>query len=334
MAVGLLGNSKNMNVLVVGYGSIGKRHVLNLTKLDSIDEIVIYTKIKNDLDKFHKKKVTFIDASNVTLNDACKHLKIDIAIIANETFKHIDTAIILAEQGINLFIEKPLSHSLEKVETLKEIAERKKIKVFVAYNLRFLGVINLIKKQIMENTIGRLYFAKIEVGQYLPSWRPDRDYRKSYSAKKDHGGGVALDLSHEIDYMRYLFGDPCDWHCVRNKVSDLAIDSDDIFEAIYEYDNGFVCNTHMDYLQMDKKRNVKIVGSKGTIECDFIKKYIKIFIGGNDELLIEDQSLFDIDKTYIDELTSYIESIEKDNEPLISLNDGAQALRLIEDKNV
>lgn len=326
-----------MNVLVIGYGSIGRRHVDNLSRCDAVEHIIVFTKIRPETAYHHKNgKIEFVDSLGQGFIDSAKKefKSIDFAVIANETFKHMDTAIFLARQGINLFIEKPLSHSLEKVETLKEIAERKKVKVFVAYNLRFLGAMCFIKKQITEKTIGDLYFSKIEVGQHLPTWRPARDYRDSYSARRDQGGGVALDLSHEIDYMRYLFGDPCRWTCAKSKVSKLDIDSEDLFEGIYEYDNGFICNTHMDYLQIDKKRNIRIIGSNGAIECDFIKKYIKIFTYGNDEMVIEDQTLFDVNKTYVDELTSYIESLEGNKEPPISLNDGVQALRLIEDKNV
>lgn len=326
-----------MNVLVVGYGSIGKRHVDNLSRFDAVEHIIVFTKIRPEKTDQHKsRKIEFVDSFGRSLTDSAKieFMSIDFAVIANETFKHMDTAILLAEQGINLFIEKPLSHNLEKVVPLKEIAERKKIMLFVAYNLRFLGAMSFIKKQITKKTIGDLYFSKIEVGQHLPIWKPARDYRNSYSARKDQGGGVALDLSHEIDYMRYLFGDPCRWMCAKSKVSKLDIDSEDLFEGIYEYDNGFICNTHMDYLQIDKKRNIRIIGSNGVIECDFIKKYIKIFTDGNDERVIEDQTLFDVNKTYVDELTSYIESLEGNKEPLINLNDGVQALRLIEDQNV
>jgi predicted dehydrogenase len=185
MAVGPLGKFKNMNVLVVGYGSIGRRHVLNLTKLDCIDEIVVYTKIKNDFDKSYGKRITFIDASILTLGDACKHPKIDFAIIANQTYKHIDTAINLAENGFDLFIEKPLSHNLEKIDILEKTARSKKIKIFIAYNLRFLPAIQYIKDQISQKTLGDLYYGRIEVGQYLPYWRKNINYQASYSANTE-----------------------------------------------------------------------------------------------------------------------------------------------------
>ena len=114
-------------------------------------------------------------------------------------------------------------------------------------------------------------------------------------------GGAALDLSHEIDYMRYLFGDPSNWKVIKAKVSDLEIDSDDIFEGIYLYDNNFICSIHMDYLQIEKKRQIRIVGSAGTIICDFVKNEITVN-GNNKSSVINDKNMFDINKTYTDEI--------------------------------
>jgi len=319
-----------MNVLVVGYGSIGKRHTRNLMELDCIDKITVYTKLRNDINKLNNDKIVFIDTTKIILNDLCNLQRFDFAIIANETYKHVDTAIKLAQQNVNLFIEKPLSHNIEKIDLLNAIVRENKIKVFVAYNLRFLGAIQFIKKQLKDNKIGKLYFAKIEAGQYLPSWRPDSDYKNSYSSRKNYGGGVALDLSHEIDYMRYLFGNPRTWHCIKKKVSDLEIDSDDLFEGVYEYADGLVCNVHMDYLQIDKKRNIRIIGSNGSIECDLIHKTIKMNIIGQNQFVVDDPKLFDINQTYIDELVSFIKSMKEGFEPLVGLDEGIQVIRLIE----
>lgn len=313
-----------MNALVVGCGSIGKRHINNLVKLNNIESVFVYTKNENCLKELDN------DSKIRTINNL-SDIKPDFAIIANETHKHINTAISLAERGINLFIEKPLSHSLKKTDTLSKIVKEKGLKVFVAYNLRFLKAMGYIKEQILKKAVGDLYFARIEVGQYLPQWRPDKDYRDSYSASREKGGGAALDLSHEIDYMMYLFGDPINWKVVKAKVSDLEIDSEDIFEGIYLYDNNFICNVHMDYLQLNKKREIRIVGSKGEIICDFIKNEITV---NNKNSVINDKSMFDINTTYADELIHFIESVKKDTEPSITLEDGVKVLRLLEDKNV
>lgn len=313
-----------MKALVVGCGSIGKRHIKNLIKLDNIQDIPVYTKHKDCLQDIN-------DKGRIRLLKSLNDVEADFAIVANETYKHIDTALLLAKKGIHLFIEKPLSHNLDKVDVLREIAKKKKLKVFIGYNLRFLGAIEHIKEELRKGALGKLYFAKIEVGQYLPLWRPLRDYKDSYSASKKRGGGVVLDLSHEIDYMRYLFGEPFNWGLIKTKVSNLKIDSEDLFEGTYIYKNNFVCNVHLDYLQVPKKRDIKIVGSRGNLICDFIKQ--EITLKRNDSMgKIKNESLFDIDKSYIDELNSFIKAIEEDKEPEITLEDGIKALRLLKEK--
>jgi predicted dehydrogenase len=316
-----------MRALVVGCGSIGRRHIGNLIQLANIDNILIFTKNKHCLDDFE-------DNDRIKIVSSLESISTDFAIIANETYKHIDTAIFLANRGIDLFIEKPVSHNLERVNVLEEIIKKnKKLKVFVGYNLRFLGALKYLKKQLSLKVIGDLYFAKIEVGQYLPSWRPDKDYRNCYSSYKEKGGGVALDLSHEIDYMRYLFGDPCVWKVLKTKVSQLEIDSEDMFDGIYQFSDKFVCTVHMDYLQRDKKREIRIVGSKGTIICDFIGKYIKSEVNG-DEALINNESMFDINETYVDQLKHFISAREEKRKPDITLSDGIKVLELLEDWHV
>ncbi|MBI5789050.1 MAG: Gfo/Idh/MocA family oxidoreductase [Candidatus Schekmanbacteria bacterium] len=321
-----------MQVLVVGYGSIGKGHVYNLLKLDNISKILIFTTSSAQIGiPDVNRKAEFVDSLAHPLINS---INVDFAIVANETYKHMDTAIFLAEKGINLFIEKPLSHNLDKIELLEETVRRKKLKTFIGYNLRFLGAIEYIKTKLSQKIVGDLYFARIEVGQYLPLWRPDTDYRKSYSASKSRGGGVALDLSHEVDYMRYLFGNPHNWKVVRSKVSKLEIDSEDLFEGIYKYDNGFICNVHMDYLQSIKKREIRVEGSEGTILADLVKKNIKITGKDGKELLVSDANMFNVEQTYVDELSYFIKYLKGEAEPFITLNDGVNTLKLLEDRYV
>jgi predicted dehydrogenase len=324
-----------MNVIIIGYGSIGKRHVDNLLKSGQIDQITVFSKHFESFKNHPENKRLKLVRSNEDLSLLIKNeASFDFAIIANETYKHVETASILTELGIHLFIEKPVSDSVIKAMSLKKITEDSKIKIFVAYNLRFLGTMQYIKNQINSGTIGRLYFAEIEVGQYLPSWRPLSDYRKSYSAWKEQGGGAALDLSHEIDYMRYLFGDPVSWKIMKSKVSDLDIDCEDIFKGIYQFSNKFLCSVHMDYIRHNKKRGINIVGSMGTLECDFINKYIKIQKNNGETLLTEDVNLFDFDESYKSELNHFIECIDKDITPQITLDDGIEVLKLIEGDHV
>lgn len=314
-----------MNALVVGCGSIGRRHIKNILGFDEIDKIYIHSGIKDCLGIFGDRRLELAEDLNT--------IKADFAIIANETYKHIDTALLLADKGINLFIEKPISHKPDKLELLEEKVKRNNIKLLVGYNLRFAGCMTFLKEQLNKKVMGELYFSKIEAGQYLPDWRKNIDYRKSYSAYKEKGGGVSLDLSHEIDYMRYLFGDPVSWKLIKTKTSSLEIDSDDVFEGLYLFDNNFVCNVHLDYLQKDKKRFIRITGSKGCLECDFVKKKITINYG-KEVKEISDGSYFDIEKTYKDELRHFLDCIKLNGEPQVSFFDGSKALELIEDQDV
>ena len=322
-------------VLLIGYGSIGKRHVDNLLKLIQIDQITVCSNHHDSFQHHPKKEKLKLVRSLEELSPMMSNGRpFDFAIIANETDKHVVTANVLANYGLHLFIEKPLSHSLRDAISLKKIVKNKNIKIFVAYNFRFLGTLQYIKNQLSSGIIGNLYFAEIEVGQYLPSWRPKRDYRESYSARKEQGGGAALDLSHEIDYMRYLFGDPVSWKIMKSKVSDLDINSEDIFKGIYRFSSGLLCSVHTDYIRHNKKRGINIVGSEGTLECDFIKKYIKIQKNSGEISLIEDVHLFDVDESYKSELNHFIECIEEDKTPQITLDDGIEVLKLIESDHV
>ena len=134
--------------------------------------------------------------------------------------------------------------------------------------------------------------------------------------------------------MRYLFGDPVSWKIMKSKVSDLDINSEDIFKGIYRFSSGFLCSVHADYLRHSKKRGINIVGSEGTLECDLIKKYIKVQKNSGEKSLIEDAQLFDVDESYRSELNHLIECIEKDKTPQITVDDGIEVLKLIESDHV
>jgi predicted dehydrogenase len=321
-----------MNVLVVGTGSIAKRHIKNLQELDEIARIHVYSSRGLPLQDVSDKKIS-TQKSLQDLRD------VDFAIIANETQKHLPAATILSKQGIHLFIEKPVSHKLQEAKDFEKLIAANNIKVFVGYNLRFLGVIQFLKKEITRGYFGKILFAQIEVGQYLPDWRPKRNYKEVYSAKKDQGGGVALELSHELDYMMYLFGFPSQWNFFSKKVSDLEIETDDIFEGLFSFKEGFLCNVHLDYLQRTKKRTLRIVGSDSMAVCNLFEKHLTLSkadskSGKVSENVIDDKSLFEIDKTYQYELKSFINSIKNDSSPESSLHDGLRVLELLQGKNV
>ncbi len=318
-----------MIALVVGCGSIGKRHINNLLKEKGVSKIFVYSRRADCLKDFSAP------GGRVELINDYSRITADFAVICNETSSHIYTALKLAKKGMHLFIEKPLSHQLKGVKALKNIAAQKGLKVFVGYNLRFLKAIEYAKDILASGALGDLCSARIEVGQYLPDWRTGRDYRETYSASRKKGGGVALDLSHELDYMCYLFGSPVKWKALKANSGALKIDSEDIFEGVYGFSNGLICSVHMDYLQRAKKRMFSLIAGKGELTLDFIAKEIKAdFIGGEKSRVSRSKKFFDIDKTYRDEIKDFINSIKENKPCSVGLEDGERVLKLIGDSHV
>jgi len=313
-----------MKALVAGCGSIGRRHISNLIASDRVEQVILYSRNADCLKG--------LDGRGKTVSvDSLSGVRADFAVIANDTSKHIDTATELAGSSIDLFIEKPLSHNLDGIDTLQELCEKKGTKIFIGYNLRFLGIMDYIKEQLAGELLGNLYFAKIEVGQYLPLWRKGTDYRQSYSASRARGGGVALDLSHELDYMRHIFGEPAYWKVMKAKAGSLEMDSEDMFEGLYLYENNFICNVHMDCLQEKAERSIRIEGSRGSLFCDFIGKELTLS-SGSGNTVINDPDLFDIPGTYKKELDHFMDVVEKGIRPAVDLHDGIAILKLIEDR--
>ncbi len=228
-----------MRVLIVGYGSIGKRHYEILQSFAKVAFISIVS--KQDINDISSYK---------SLNEVENISSYDYFIIASETSKHYEQLSYLCSQVHNkkILVEKPLFD--KKYGTIECDNE-----LFTAYNLRFHPVIQKLK-ELLENK--SVYYANVICGQYLPTWRPDQDYRKSYSANLSQGGGVLRDLSHELDYMSLLFGKIDTIDAINTKVSDLEINSDDIFTAIAVTENRSILNITMDYISKVPLRRIII----------------------------------------------------------------------------
>ena len=258
----------DLKVLVVGYGSIGKRHVKNLLKHSKV-EIIICTK-RTDI--IVTKRCKVVNSLQKGINE-----KPDVALITNVTNLHIPTAIKLAKSGIDLFIEKPLSNSIKQVEELSKIVKNKKIKVMIGCNLRFHECIIKIKKLIEKNAIGKIISARVEWGSYLPDWHPDEDYRVSYAARRKMGGGIMFTCIHEIDYLYWFFGDVKEVVSFSGKYSNLELDVDDLSTALLKFKKKMIVELHLDHFQRPESRNCKIIGTKGTIYWDSDSNSVKLF---------------------------------------------------------
>ncbi len=310
----------------MGYGSIGKRHVKNLLLNKSI-KVIIVTKQKNLLNNSRIKIVNNLD-------DGIKENP-DIAFVTNETRFHVPVAIKLAKNGIHLFIEKPLSDSLNKINTLQKIVKNKKLVTMVGCNFRFFPSISKIKKLVEQNKIGKVISVQIESGSYLPDWHPYEDYRKGYAARKDLGGGVTLTQIHEIDYLKWFFGNPIEVCSLSGKFSNLQLDVDDYCTSILKFKKNIICEIHLDFFQRPQYKRCKIRGLKGIIEWNSesndlrifnLKKKIweKVHLEKNYKLTQKKK----LNSMYEDEVKYFLNCVEKKKNTINSLNDSIDTLKI------
>lgn len=249
--------TRAFNVLLVGYGSIGRRHDDVLSSLGVVSNIDLVTK-QNIKNRTCYKDLKAIKGLN----------QYDYFVIASETNKHSEQLSFLESQVADkiIFCEKPLFDSEYNLSIVKN-------KVFVGYVLRFHPILQTLQARL-ENQ--KVIYANIRCGQYLPTWRPEADYRNSYSAKKSQGGGVLLDLSHEIDYVSWLLGEIVVKNSFQGTVSDLEIDSDDLTMLFGYTKSGAIINLSLDYISKSAYREISLHTNKETYLIDLITNKLSI----------------------------------------------------------
>lgn len=250
------------SVVVVGAGSIGLRHIRNLFGL-GVSTIQV-------VEPDPVRRRTAEREGAVAAPDLASALATSPhgALICTPPHLHVAAAAQALEAGVDVFVEKPLSASEDGVEALLKAAMRAGRSVTVGYNLRFHAGLQQLKGLLDDGVIGRLLTVQAEFGQYLPDWRPDRDYRDNYLAQ-DGGGGIILESSHELDYVRWLAGEVERVAAVTGKVSDLDVADEDVALILLRLKSGALAEVHLDCVQRGYTRRCKLVGTDGTLIWDF-----------------------------------------------------------------
>jgi len=254
-----------MNVLIIGYGSIGKRHEEVLIEINHQVSITIVT------NQTLENKQTFMSLNKVSnLNNY------DYFIISNNTSNHFDTLKYL-EDNVNgkiIFCEKPLFDKQKKLSINKNT-------VYIGYVLRFHPLFQKVKEYLQNK---KTIYVQVNCGSYLPNWRPSSDYTKCYSAKKDLGGGVLLDLSHELDYIQWLFGALIEIKSYQMHISSLKINSDDLVSLIAKTCNNTIVNLSLDYFSKIAKRTILVHTNDETIDIDVMNNSMVIIDSDNKKI--------------------------------------------------
>ena len=314
-----------VSILIIGFGSIGRRHLENLLQLKNV-KLIVFTK-RTDLSQFEEQGVKISNSLTECLRE-----NPEIGFITNETSLHIPIAIKLAKNGMDLFIEKPLSNSSRDVKKLYSIVRKKKLITQMGCNLRFHPCIKKIKKLIDQGKIGRVISAQANSNSYLPDYHRWEDYRKSYASRKELGGGVTLTLIHEIDYLYWFFQEVENVISISGKMSDLDVTAEDYTASLLRFKNKVVGELHLDYFQKPDFRSCKIRGTKGEIYWDSVNNSVNVYnIKKNKwETKFETGFANNIDtySSYIEELKHFLRCVKERKETINNLEQGITTLKI------
>lgn len=287
-----------MRFLIIGGGSIGRRHIKNL---QSIGYSEIYClKRKKDL-AFEKE----FGIQTIISTDELGNRKIDAVFICTPTSLHAEGIEIATQLDAAIFMEKPLIHEREDLRKIKQnLSDYHKV-FFIGFMLRYHPLVQKIKSIIDSNVLGNVYSARLEFGSYLPFWHPGEDYKTGYAALKNLGGGVINTITHELDLIQYFFGNPQSVICDSKNLEKLGIQVEEIAEAIFGFDDKIV-TLHLDYLQKEYDRNIKILCDEGKITWNWhdSKVVVKKYKENTVEYWAPNE--FEVNQLYIDELKDFI----------------------------
>jgi predicted dehydrogenase len=312
-------------MLVVGCGSIGKRHIGNFQRL-GVGHI---TAVETRPDRQDEVRQRFGLSRIVSTVQEALTESFDAAVICTPTAFHMGPAMELARRGVHLMIEKPISHDLAGVDELLAVCRDKRLVCFVAYVMRFYPPLRTVKRLLDEGAVGRVLSVRTENSSYLPDWHPWEDYRTFYMAKAAQGGGAILDESHTLDYMRWFFGEAARVWCLDDRIGTLEIDSDDITEMIVRFQSGAVGSIHLDLLGRAPRKNLEIIGTDGTLLWDWDGHEVRLFRGSTKQWELFPHTVKDYNEVYLDEGRHFIECVRTGREPLITGEDGKRTLQLI-----
>ncbi|PCJ84840.1 MAG: oxidoreductase [Flavobacteriales bacterium] len=299
-----------MKVLVIGLGSIGRRHCTVLKEINPSVEIYALRSNEN-ADEFESVKNIY------NLNEI--KFTPDFFLISSPTANHVSDIKQVIDLGRPMFIEKPISHDLEQATALFTEIEKKEILTYVGCNLRFHPCFEFLKQHLPSES--RINEVNIYCGTYLPEWRDGNNFKKRYSAHAEMGGGVHLDLIHEIDYTYWLFGKPDISKKLLSSSSTLKVSAIDYANYALVYPN-FVANIVLNYFRRDAKRTLEIVFEDKTWVADLLKN--KITEG--DKIIFHKE--IDQNYTYKKQVKYFLDCIQRGKSPMNSFKEALEVLKI------
>lgn len=302
-----------MKLLIIGLGSIAQKHIDALIKINQFASV--YALRSNTNAKPFINIIDLYELSDVP-ND------IDFILISNPTSLHSKTILNVIDFNKPLFIEKPVFDSVINNDEIIRLIKEKNIKTYVACNLRFHPALIFLRDYLNSNNL-KVNEVNIYCGSYLPDWRPLQDYTKSYSANQKLGGGVHLDLIHELDYTIWIFGKPVNYKSIKRKVSKLLIDTFDYTNYNLSYPDFNVSIT-LNYYRTTPKRQIEVVLENETLICDLLTCTI---LNSENKIIFTDNE-FDFSKTYLNQMNYFINNLRNEYIYMNNINEAFEILKI------
>jgi predicted dehydrogenase len=328
-----------MKILFVGLGSIGQRHARNLRRILGDDLELIAFRVRR-LSHVVSPELGMDTSRNVEDELRCRTFtdlelalqeKPDVAFICNPNSMHIPPALACVKAGCDVFIEKPLSNSLEGVpELIRAVAEGGRI-AMIGFHLRFHPAVLALNQALKDGLVGRPLSVRATMGEYMPHYHRYEDYRTTCPAQSSQGGGVILCQIHDIDYLYSLFGFPRRLYAVGGHWSSLEIDVEDTVSILMECMDGdrpLPVHLHQDFLQSPPSRQCEVIAENGKVTLDFPSLTLTIQIRDSKEPVIQSFAGLDRNQLFLSEIEHFLACVRNRQQPTVDLTEGLQSLRI------
>lgn len=310
-------------VAVIGLGNISNRHRRNIRLL--YPKVIIYAMSASG--RVPKEAVADVDTFVISLEELIL-IQPEMVIVASPATFHAQHAIPLIKAGVPVLIEKPLSASIEDSKAIAEAADFYKTPVAIGYCLRYLSSSVFMKSLIEKKAIGDIYNAFIDIGQYLPDWRPNKSYRDSVSASESLGGGALLELSHELDYIQWLLGQLKPHSAILRSSKELDLKVEDLADVLACNSEGALVSIHLDFLQRKAHRKCRFIGSEGNLEWDLLLNEITIITEASEDKVFSAPD-WDKNKMYLNMILDFERLINGKKNQCITLLEAQQTVSFV-----
>ena len=324
-------------ILFIGLGGIGQRHLRNVKKLVGSD-VKCYALRRKESSQFEinnslelDTSVDIEDAYSIsTLYDIDSAMAVmpDVTFICTPSSMHIEYAEAALNVGSHVFIEKPLSNSIEKIDDLEELSKATNKVIYVGFQLRFNPVLKKLRELVVARAVGRILAVRAEVAEYMPGFHKYENYKDSYASRAELGGGVVLTQIHELDYLQWIFGFPKSLYAVGGSISRLELSVEDVVGVLMEMviDSCIVPVTlHMDFLQQPTRRSCFVYGEKGSICADLAsRQLILVYPDGSKQEYSWAES--DRNQQFVDQTRHFFDCVTGSATPNVGVNEGKKSL--------